>query len=100
MEKLNCWQIKKCGREPNGPKSHELGVCPTAMETRLDGIHSGKNAGRACWVVAGTLCGGKEQGTFALKFHNCAKCDVYLQIRTEEGPSFKYSSVLQAMMKH
>ena len=67
MEKLNCWQVKNCGREPNGLKSHELGVCPTAEEPRLDGAHGGKNGGRACWVVAATLCGGKEQGSFGQK---------------------------------
>ena len=27
--------------------------------------------------VAGTLCGGKVQGTFALKLGNCQKCDFY-----------------------
>ena len=99
MDKLNCWQVKKCGREPNGSKSHELGVCPTAIEANLDGVHSGKNGGRACWVVTSTLCGGKEQGTFGQKYRNCAQCEFYLQVRTEEGARFKYASVLQAMMK-
>jgi len=26
--KLNCWEFKKCGRQPGGPKVAELGVCP------------------------------------------------------------------------
>ena len=59
----------------------------------------GKNGGRACWVVAATLCGGKEQGGFGQKYKSCAKCDFYLQVRTEEGSRFKYSSVLQAQLK-
>ncbi|OHD24447.1 MAG: hypothetical protein A2Y38_22895 [Spirochaetes bacterium GWB1_59_5] len=99
MEKLNCWQAKNCGRELHGSKSAELGVCPTAIEATLDGTHGGENGGRACWVVASTLCGGQEQGTFGQKYHNCAKCEFYLQVRAEEGAKFKYSSVLQAMMK-
>ncbi len=99
MEKLNCWQAKNCGREANGYRSQELGVCRTAIEANLDGAHGGKNGGRACWVVAGTLCGGKEQGTFAQKYKNCSQCDFYLQVRKEEGAAFTYSSVLQAKMK-
>lgn len=99
MGKLNCWEAKKCGREIGGSKTGELGVCPTAMESRLTGIHEGKNGGRSCWVVAGTLCGGKEQGTFAQKYHNCEKCDFYQNVKKEEGSRFKLSIVLLGMLK-
>lgn len=94
MSKLNCWEFKKCGREQGGSKSSEFGVCASAVETRLHGAHGGKFAGRACWVVAGTLCGGKEQGTFAQKYHNCEKCDFYRLVRKEEGAKFVLSIVL------
>ena len=30
-----------------------------------------------CAKVAGTLCGGKVQGTFAMKIFDCVKCDYY-----------------------
>ena len=83
--KLNCWQFEKCGREPGGAKQAELGVCPAATEARLDGTNSGKNAGRACWGVTGTLCGGKAQGTFATKVHSCLQCDFYRLVGEEEG---------------
>lgn len=99
MGKLNCWEAKKCGRELGGSKTKELGVCPTAMESRLAGAHEGKNGGRACWVVAGTLCGGKEQGTFAQKYHNCEKCDFYQHVKREEGPKFNLSIVLLNRLK-
>lgn len=98
-KKLNCWEAKKCGREPNGAKAKELGVCPVTVEDRLDGIHGGRHAGRACWVVAGSLCGGKVQGTFAAKFENCETCDFYATVRQEEFPEFKYSSVLLAKLR-
>lgn len=65
--KKNCWEVKNCGREVNGAKSIDLGVCIAVTESRLNGVHDGQNAGRSCWVVAGTLCGGKPQGTFAQK---------------------------------
>lgn len=94
MSKLNCWEFKKCGRELGGAHIKEFGVCPSAMEARLHGTHEGRFAGRACWVVAGTLCGGKEQGSFAQKYHNCEKCDFYQTVKKEEGMSFVLSVVL------
>ncbi|MEE9377255.1 MAG: hypothetical protein V3V33_04380 [Candidatus Lokiarchaeia archaeon] len=92
--KKNCWQLMNCGREMNGGKIGELGICPTATETKLNGVHSGKNAGRSCWVVAGTLCGGAEQGTFAMKYQNCRQCDFYKEVKTEEKSNFFISKDL------
>lgn len=43
--KKNCWEVKNCGREVDGAKSIELGVCTAATETRLNGVHDGQNAG-------------------------------------------------------
>jgi hypothetical protein len=84
MVKKNCWEHKKCGREPGGRKAHELGVCPVTTRVDLDTVHDGKMAGRACWVVAGSLCEGKIQGTFAEKLTNCLRCDFYNLVKTEE----------------
>jgi len=92
--KKNCWELMNCGREMNGGKIGELGICPAATETKLNGVHSGKNAGRSCWVIAGTLCGGAEQGTFAMKYHNCRQCDFYKEIKTEEASNFIISKDL------
>ncbi len=85
---LNCWEFKKCGRQPGGPKVAELGVCPAPVNSALDGVHGGKNAGRACWVVAGSLCGGKIQGTYAAKLLNCWRCEFMNKVKQEEesGP--------------
>ncbi|MHC4140077.1 MAG: two-CW domain-containing protein [Planctomycetota bacterium] len=94
MQKLNCWDFNKCGREPGGTKSDELGICPAPTSTKLDGVHAGKNAGRACWVIAGTLCEGKEQGTFALKEANCIKCDFYKSVSQEEFTTFNTAKKL------
>lgn len=88
MKKKNCWEIKQCGREPDGKKSSELGICPAALEQKLNGVHAGRNAGRSCWVVAGTFCDGKPQGLFAKKFASCEQCEVYQQVRKEEFPKF------------
>ena len=98
-DKKNCWEVKDCGRQLGGKNAREMGICPASMEARLDGTHGGKNAGRTCWVVAGTLCGGEEQGTFAKKFHNCETCEFYEKVKKEEYPAFKFSSVLLAKIK-
>ena len=74
MAKQNCWEFKKCGRQPGGEKAPELGVCVAATDKTRNNVHGGVNGGRACWVIAGTLCGGKVQGSFAAKMGNCMAC--------------------------
>ena len=98
-EKLNCWEIKQCGREYGGTKVTELGECPASTEKRLHGIHGGNNAGRACWVVAGSMCGGKIQGTYAEKYDNCTLCDFYMKVKSEEYADFKMTSSLLLKLK-
>lgn len=97
--KLNCWEFKKCGREMGGSKAAELGVCPSATCSELHGAHGGKRGGRACWVVAGTMCGGQVQGSFAQKFKNCAVCDFYQAVKAEEKTSFELSIILLNRLK-
>lgn len=99
MKKLNCWEFKKCGRDPKGANIHELGVCPTSTEMRLNKIHGGTNAGRACWIVSGSMCGGSIQGTFAKKFDNCFKCDFYKTVKNEEYANFELSAVLLSKIR-
>lgn len=91
--KKNCWEVKQCGRTPGGKNVPELGVCPARMASNLDGVHGGWNGGRACWVVAGTMCGGVVQGTFAMKFGTCEKCDFYRSVREEESNDFQFFPV-------
>lgn len=85
--KHNCWEFKKCGRQPGGQKVAELGVCPAAVHQPLNGAHHGKNAGRSCWVVAGSLCGGKIQGTYAQKLTNCWRCEFMNLVKKEKEPT-------------
>ena len=99
IEKVNCWQFMKCGREAGGARIMELGVCPAATEERLDGIHGGLNSGRTCWVVAGTFCEGKIQGIFADKFGACKECNFYQLVMGEEIQNFIPSYRLLALLK-
>lgn len=86
--KLNCWEVMRCGREPGGSRENELGICPVFACAKLDTVHGGKNAGRVCWVVAGTMCGGEVQGSFAKKYKDCRECRFYRMVREEEGGNF------------
>jgi methyl-accepting chemotaxis protein len=91
-EGLNCWEFKKCGREPGGPKSDELGVCPASTFKDADGFLGGVNAGRGCVYVTGTFCGGNIQGTYQDKLKNCGKCNFYAQLKNESGAELSVTS--------
>ena len=86
----NCWEFKKCGREPGGATVEELGECPAASENRLDGQNRGKQGGRMCWIVKSTLCGNRLQGDFYSKLGNCMKCAFLKEVCKEEGRNFSY----------
>ena len=100
MAKINCWEQKKCERQPGGRLAGELGICPASTLEKLNGVHGGKNAGRACWIVAGTFCGGAVQGTEAQKQHNCWKCDLFQLVKKEEEKSTQgFSATMLGMTK-
>lgn len=88
MSKKNCWEIKKCGREPGGARSVEMGICSAAADTISDGRHDGINAGRYCWRIAGTFCDGKVQGDMDSKIMDCVECEFFQQVKEEEGLIF------------
>jgi hypothetical protein len=90
----NCWEFKGCGRECDGTRATEKGVCPAASAEVLHGINSGFNGGRACWAIAGTLCGDEVQGSFAMKFGSCLKCDFYRMVVKEEGRDIASARVI------
>ncbi len=96
--KKNCWEYKGCGREPGGEREGELGTCPAPLEEKLHGVHGGTNAGRACWVVAGTMCGEEVQGTFARKCINCIDCDFFGAVMEAEAARFLTPNVLLGML--
>ncbi len=89
--KKNCWEFKKCGLDAWNMKGSS---CPVLNEARLHGTHEGTNAGRACWVVQGTQCNGKVQGTFAQKYMTCSRCDFYQEVQKQESQKFEPTSKL------
>ena len=95
MGKLNCWEFKKCGREPGGENEIELGTCPAATEKKADQINSGTNGGRSCWAVAGTLAGGDAKGMFAGKIGSCLSCDFFVKVAGEEEFNYQGSKYVR-----
>ena len=63
---MNCWEFMKCGCEQGGLHEKDFGVCPAWPEH-----------GNRCAEIAGTLCGSKVEGVFALKMNDCTKCKFF-----------------------
>ncbi len=81
---INCWEFKKCGREFGGKNADSLGVCPVNVHKSSNGVNNGKNGGRFCWRITGTLCGGRRQGTYGSKLKTCMVCDFFKLVSREE----------------
>lgn len=88
MDRRNCWEVMKCGREINGKNIEKYGICPTVLHNDFDGVNDGNYGGRFCWTIAGTLCKGKPAGTFAQKLLDCLECKFFKQVNEEEGRQF------------
>ena len=86
---LNCWELNRCGKEPDGDRIDEMGECPAATSTEFDGKNKGEGGGRYCWRVNGTLCGDILQPNWADKMKQCLECHVMKVIMMEEGENFE-----------
>ncbi len=82
---MNCWEFVNCGREPGGDRADDLGVCPAAADRRFDGLNDGINAGRVCWIVAGTENNDRPHCILADRHHPCQECSFYQQVQQSAG---------------
>ena len=98
-KKLNCWEFKQCGREPDGKNAAEFGVCPATVDSSFDTMNRGKNGGRVCWAVAGTFCEGEIQGSFADKRASCIKCDFFKSVNSIEATSNGPTKLLKYLIE-
>jgi hypothetical protein len=91
MTKRNCWEVKRCGRQPGGANAQRDGICPASTLTAVDGTNGGINGGRACWALTGTMSGPAEkvQGIFARDMTSCYACKFYEQVMMEELENFE-----------
>ena len=88
LKKLNCWEFTKCELQHGKEKAEAFGVCPVTAATEYDGINSGKNAGRCCWKVNGTLCELNFRDNRFAKFIHCISCDFFKLVQKEEDKNF------------
>lgn len=89
----------KCGRGPEESRVKNVEPCPVIKEKRLDLVHGGIRSGRACWVVAGTYCGGNIQGSFAQKNIACKRCDFFKKVCAQEGENLESNQSLLNRLK-
>jgi hypothetical protein len=94
--KKNCWEYKACKQEIT---NKQVNMCPACVDTRFDGIHGGICAGRACWVIEGTMCDGSVQGDFIDKYKQCGDCDFYEHVKKEEGNDLSPTVILLKQME-
>jgi len=76
-ELLNCWEIRKCGREKGGEHEEEFGECPV----------SEMNMGHSCWVIAGSFHDGEPYCPRVKnkKIRSCIECGVF-KMYSRTGP--------------
>jgi hypothetical protein len=82
MVRPNCWEFMACSRGPDRSRDR----CPAATDRSSDGVNGGVNAGRFCWAIAGTYCGGEAHGTTAYACDSCFDCEFYKLVKEQEGP--------------
>ena len=68
LKNVPCWEYMQCGRNVNDEIK-----CPAYP-----------HFGQVCWAVAGTLCAGKIEGTFAQKIDDCRNCKFYTMVKASK----------------
>ena len=89
MEKMNCWEVKRCGRESGGDKTGDHRVCPVSVPGKFDGINHGKHGGRFCWAIGGTRYESTLRGAHVNSIISCLACAFLQQVKKEEGDYFR-----------
>ena len=90
--KQNCWEFQNCGKNPSSIGNPGIERCPAEESAGMDGANDGKNGGRYCWRVTGTLCSthdGKSIPHWAEKMKDCIHCEFFRRVRSEEGENFR-----------
>lgn len=85
MGKINCWEFMKCGQGPSFDENgNTFALCPVATEILADGLNSGTNGGRICWIIAGKF-NTPLRCSPLYKVCSCATCEFHIKVKGEEG---------------
>lgn len=85
MNKPNCWEFMKCGKEPGGVNAGKSGACPVAKEALADGLNGGINGGRICWIIAEKYCTEEIKCSGLHRKSSCYSCEFRYKVTIEEG---------------
>ncbi|MBF0423365.1 MAG: hypothetical protein HQL73_10275 [Magnetococcales bacterium] len=80
MVSANCWEVKGCGLE-RAVSGRD--ACPAATLEAADGFLGGKNGGRACCFIPGTLCEGQGVCSSKEKEERCMSCSFYHDLKSD-----------------
>ncbi len=69
--KQNCWEVSNCGKE---------NYCLAGTSTLFDGMFGGRNGGRFCAFIDGTLCKDGAPMDPEEKIRRCASCHFFKEI--------------------
>lgn len=75
--RMNCWEFMGCGDRSK--------TCPAFNEEHYNGINRGKNAGRVCWAVAGTMCRNHDK---LVNYGDCVECEFFNYVHEGEDKNF------------
>ena len=83
-KKLNCWEFKKCGREPGGRNLALFGPCSVPAATGFNNINNGKNGGRSCWIIRESACEKIMRRCCVQEIRECRQCNFYRFVNEPE----------------
>ena len=78
IDKLNCWDFRKCCDKSMSHHASKSIVCPVKKELKANGLNGGINGGRICWVIMDSHCKKKAQSV-------CFQCEFRYKVMAEEG---------------
>ena len=78
IDKLNCWDFRKCCDKSMSHHASKRIVCPVKKEFKANGLNGGINGGRICWVIMDSHCKKKAQSV-------CFQCEFRYKVMAEEG---------------
>jgi hypothetical protein len=93
IQKLNCWEFKKCGRQKGGLMVTVLGECQVSKYMKFDGLNEGIGGGRACWMVSHSPVNQERPQRPCSR--RCYTCEFYRRVvfEQEEKTCFRFASV-------
>lgn len=80
----------RCGRGSSRNNIIESRICNAAIDYKSDGINEGKNGGRICWAIVGTLCNNHSRELICgirkwRSTQSCLSCSFFKKVKKEQG---------------